>query len=153
MSPVSHSVAFAMAFVGLVMAPNVASAKTSKKEKQEFQKCFKQLNRLPNAQTPPAKAVKLAKKCVKLEPKKAKKVYKAATRAILAAYVEAKARFLQRKFNAILDNSNLSARVVSRLKRQIAKILGRIFVTPTPTPYQARIEPVSGAGTAWTLEG
>ncbi len=138
--------AFAVSF-----APVTASAQTSKedKDKKKTQRFFTKLKKLPNARTRPAKVISLARKLVKLDPKKAKRYYKTATIKFLTAFAERKAIQLDGIYTRLLSRAAVQGQITNSIAkrniRQVEKILARIVLRneptptpiPTPTPYQA----------------
>ncbi len=150
---ISASVALAV-----LASTSTTHAQTSDKDKKKIDRFFKKLKKLPNAQTRPAKVISLARKLVKLDPKKAKRYYKTATVKFLTAFVERKAIQLEGIYTRLLSRAavrgQISNAIAKRNIRQTEKILARIILrneptptpAPTPTPYQARLDAGSAPG-------
>jgi hypothetical protein len=131
--------AFALAFV-----PVTASAQNnSDKDQKQIKRFFTKLKKLPNASSRPAPVISLARKLVKLDPKKAKRYYKTATIKFITALALRKSTQLDGIYNRLLVKAaaqgQISNAIAKRNIRQVAKILSRIIepIIPTPTPYQA----------------
>ncbi len=138
-----------IAVVALSALPVTAQAQSNDKDKKKTQRFFKQLKKLPNARSRPAKVISLSRKLVKLDPKKAKRYYKTATIKFITAFAEKKSIQLEGIYSRLLSRAavrgQISNAIAKRNIRQTQKILSRIILRneptpiPTPTPYQASV--------------
>jgi hypothetical protein len=121
--------------------PAIGFAAASTHNKQ-LARTFKQLKRLPNANTPAPRVRVLLLKLSRLNPKGASTYYKFALRKLAPTNAEQSANQFIRQITVIVKRSGLPGNQVTRITRVIVKTFKHyVPPTPTPTPYQASVSP------------
>jgi|GEM_PF-3259486 len=99
---------------------------------------LKQLKRLPNADAPTSKVVRLAKQLTLLKTVQAQLYYKIAIQKFQPSVAETQANKLANTLIKIVQKADLPTGKINSLIKKIQKIEDKFVPpTPTPTPYQA----------------
>jgi hypothetical protein len=134
--------ALVLAVTALAISVPATGFAASSTHNKQLARTFKQLKRLPNANTPAPRVRGLLLRLSRLNPKGASTYYKFALRKLAPTNAEQTANQFIRQITVIVKKSGLPGNQVSRITRVIVKTFKHYAPpTPTPTPYQASVSP------------